>query len=391
MFYTWTKPYLHTAVPAARIEMAQYLVGASVKCQMLVKLLLTHYIDRDEKMILWANEPMTLWMTELILSILSIPFVSIHAGISNIMRVKAEREFNYNPAIAVVVCSSRSCQESMNLQRGGHIQVFMDYVSASATIQMVGRSHRIGQESEVRVYRLVVDETYDQVLQAHFNAQFRSTIASLAEVKEEEAKNILKNLSHEERRDMEKECASAIGKQSHLEWATKKVRSAYADAVIRELFGFRSDRKGRWATPFDGSSKNTMPEELLFRIAYGGMVAREAVAQWFAERNGPSGGPAAKPDYPEVQPEEEKQYVLAQEANPHAPRRILMNEPPQYSDSELANVAIEAARTIAAREITKMSGEGALGKSTLIQTEVALAILGFRLGLNRRWPLRSVM
>jgi SNF2 family DNA or RNA helicase len=82
--------------------------------------------------------------------------------------VKAERAFNEDPAVRVIILLTRSVSESANLQKGGNIQVFIDVVSYRVVAQCIGRIYRVGQEREIFVYILSVDETFDQALLSRY-------------------------------------------------------------------------------------------------------------------------------------------------------------------------------------------------------------------------------
>jgi hypothetical protein len=278
-FHTWTKLDLQTMCPSTRAELAMYLFGVSCKLQALVYLLLRHLIDRNEKVIIWANEPQTIWLCELALLVLEIGYVAIHAGVKISQRVQAELSFNHSPEVMVMVCSSRSCQESMNLQEGGHVCIIMDVIDATSETQVIGRQHRIGQKHPVLAYNIVTDESHDQVMAASYHSRYRDTILANTIITPAHAQEIYDHLSEDERLRLDAQSADDPDAGSPPDIAVRFLREAYADAVIRELRGHRTTRTGLWSTPYEFTEKNTMPEEVLYRITLGGAVAKEVAHQ----------------------------------------------------------------------------------------------------------------
>ena len=165
------------------------------------------------------------------------------------------------------------------MQKCGHEQVFVDVVSATATTQMVGRSHRIGQTHEVLVYRLNVDETYDQVQQALYQDRFRVTVATQSSIDNDHLTELARNLGEQQRIELEQEIGGYPSGQSLQLLLARPLRGPYADANMRQLFGLRSNRHTVWNRYYEPTAKNTLPEEIIFRLAYGGMVARECAEQ----------------------------------------------------------------------------------------------------------------
>lgn len=269
--------------------MAQFITGCSCKLQFLCYLMLYHWLDNNEKMIVWCNEPITLFLVELLLQIFQFKFSSIHAGIQNHARVKAEWEFNNNAEVGFLVASSRSQTESMNLQEGGHIQVFLDPLSATQSVQAAGRNHRLGQKHPVIVYRLNTDGTYDQVMQQQYQDKFRVTVSAQTKIKPEHMAQIVNNLSKSERQSLEEEASESTGYVTLAELAVKDIRGAYADACIRELFGQRTNCYGAWSEAYKPDEKNMLPEEVIYRVVQGGQLMDRVIAQ-LVKRDTPKQG-----------------------------------------------------------------------------------------------------
>lgn len=259
--------------------MALWLTAASVKAQAVVKIIQRHLIEKDEKIVIWATEPPVLMCLEILLRVLQIETVVIRAGKKNSERVQAELDFNTNPKVKCILLSVVSAQESMNLQKGGHIQINVDPISATSAIQIAGRTGRIGQLFEQIIYNLVVDESYDQYLQAVYMDRYRVMVAATTDIRDDVKKRVLDACTSTEQEELLREVKSLASTVTIEELALSRVRGAFADSVIRNLFGLRSSRGGEFWKDDDVKRKNLLPEETLFRIASGGALANEMMHQ----------------------------------------------------------------------------------------------------------------
>lgn len=335
--------------PSNRIEMVMYLTGVSSSMQMLCRLILRHYIQNREKMIIWCNEPLSQLSVELLLAILELPFACIRAGIKNSQRVKAELDYNSSTHdVGILVCSSRSAQESMNLQKGGHVQVFMDVVSATAMLQCIGRSHRIGQLAGVIVYRITVDETNHQVLQAAYQQRFRVLVAGQSVIRSDHARVLVQRLAPSERTAAEQYVGADPMTYTKEDYALNKLRGPYADAVIRELFGQRSNRGESWTNVYNPCAKNTQPEEIIYRLTLGGVVAEEC-AQQVREKNQPTQRPKDKPPPMSDAEERDPAFRPAQVPSAFAQPSMYIADPPKLLPLDAARMIVDAAKELASR------------------------------------------
>ena len=115
VFYDWTKGDPHHPLPESRAAMARYMARISSKLKALSAELLEVVVRKEQKMLVYAHWPLNLWVIELFLEILQIPFRSIRAGVKTSDRMEAQYEYNHNPSMKVLVCSTRSASESLNL------------------------------------------------------------------------------------------------------------------------------------------------------------------------------------------------------------------------------------------------------------------------------------
>ncbi|KAK5742329.1 hypothetical protein LTR17_003341 [Elasticomyces elasticus] len=275
LLFKHTKESLQMLPCTDRISMAFYICRPSAKSCFMVRELLEVVVRGGEKMIIWAHWPDTLMLCELICTILQINFLSIRSGKSLMKRAEAETAYNENVEMKVLICGSRSAAESLNLQFGGWRQLVMDLVPIPTLMQMVGRGFRFGQKHEQIIKVLVVDETYDQHIQAVNLTNYRGLVAATAHPNFDRDTASLVDRAFDQRQ-MEK----SNNPEQYRAYLMSKARTAHLDALIRSLLGLRSDRHD-WLETKDKSprSKNMLPVERLFRLAGGGDVAQSMVKQ----------------------------------------------------------------------------------------------------------------
>jgi hypothetical protein len=252
-----------------------WLVGSSPKLQWLCKYIKEVVLDLDEKVVIYADWPLTVFLVELIIVTMGIKGGSIRAGLKRAARLQNEYDYNHDPEFKVLICSSRSAAESLNLQRGGHRMVVMDVVSANTLIQIIGRLCRIGQKHVQDISVLTVDETYDQVLIYECQKVFRLQVAATAEVPDDAAHKFLRNLDQQQETEMKEATKTSTITDAQFLWAKQQLREPYVDYLTRGQFGFRSNKTAAWGAN-DLEKKSLEPEEFLFRMAFGGVVAQQA-------------------------------------------------------------------------------------------------------------------
>lgn len=94
--------------------------------------------------------------------------IDIRAAHTFVEKDHAVQRFNNSKnSVRVLIFFTRITSASVNLQKNCRIFLFID-VSGSANIvlQSIGRLYRIGQKRECRVFLVILDEFYDQVMQA---------------------------------------------------------------------------------------------------------------------------------------------------------------------------------------------------------------------------------
>ncbi|KAK1814607.1 hypothetical protein LTR12_010993 [Friedmanniomyces endolithicus] len=364
VLFRHTRDMIGVLPPTDRIGMAVYICAPSVKCSFMVRELLAIVVRKGQKMIVWAHWPGTLWLCELICSILQIRYMSIRAGVPSAKRAQAETAFNGNPDMMVLICSSRSAAESLNLQYGGWHQLVIDLVAIPTLMQMVGRSFRYGQLYEQIIKVLMVDETYDQQIQAINMSHYRGLVAATAHPDFEHDVTAVFDgfgselLAQSQQRD----------ETGELVRLKAKTRSAYLDGLIRSLLGLRSERH-TWKETLgmDVTAKNMLPSERMFRLATGGDVARLMVKQIdeTAERAREDRVSAAAdtPRMSAVHPARVTTFANTLCLRPEIPLHV--------SDERIASELLKATEALVSDEIFRLHGIGTLDALAEAQDWVA--------------------
>lgn len=188
----------------------------------------------------FAVWPATLTLVELYLTVIGIPFYSIRAAYSQPQRQNAILKFN-DPSdpVKILLCSSRSAATSFNAQRSCADMIILEIPWNLSTVdQMVGRLWRVGQDKEVKVHILVVDFTYNQVIQARATRKVIAQLASQAEASDRKAEGNAAPVGPTIKDEMTNRCIS----------------------YYMRIYGFRSPRH-EWNNHLDLSAKDNLLTE----------------------------------------------------------------------------------------------------------------------------------
>lgn len=242
---------------ADRASMAWYISSCSAKMQYLAKILKKVCIDQDQKVIIYVDWPLNLWLLNMWLSVLCINSVTVCAGQSQLERKAAIDAFNDQPDILAMVASSRAAATSINLQRNCAAIIVVDIVNPNTLLQIIGRVSRIGQTKRPKIWVLTVLETYDQVLQAKNARKMIAQISATAriQVTEEERAALLADPQVNE----------AIREMNNPQLDVNKllnnrVKQDKVKALYREWFGLRTDRE-KWGDAANLHKKDYLPGE----------------------------------------------------------------------------------------------------------------------------------
>ena len=378
VYYNWTTSTFDLNAPRTRKAMADYLVRSSVKLQALCDELVQVVVREDRKMLIFADWPLNLWVIELLLHVLQIAFRSIRAGVSPSDRLAAEHAYNYDPNLKVLLLSSRSGAESLNLQRGGWHTVVVDVVAINTLLQIIGRAFRVGQLHPQQIKVLTVDESHDQYLLHKYISNYIAQVAATAWLPVSD--EALAAISEE---TMQRHPGGGPEAADYRQFLRQSLRQEYVAGLTQCIFGIRSKRTGEaWADLEDPKAKNMIPEERLFRLASGGDVAEEMLDQLKQRRNRADAGGEVASASPKTKPT----YRL----NPFASlplSRPMFNEP--SPDAELIDAMAEAAREMAASPALRIGGISAADCLRSVKTQAMSPSPHIEAAIERLAELRS--
>jgi SNF2 family DNA or RNA helicase len=115
----------------SRQGMAKHFSTLSAKIQFMIKKVQEVVVDQSEKLIIFSDWPLNIFVMNLVLRLLEFKVESIRSGVSPAQRKQTLTAFNSrnNKGIEILLCSSRSASESINLQKGAHNILIMDVVN----------------------------------------------------------------------------------------------------------------------------------------------------------------------------------------------------------------------------------------------------------------------
>lgn len=159
--------------------MADYPCLYNPEFKMLAKIILKVVLNQGNKLLVFADWIAEIHLYSMALDLLNIKVANIRAGMTANQRKEVIKRFNdpLDKSIQILVCSSRSAAESINLQKGCADIVVFDMVSYNTLVQIAGRVHRLTQTRNQRVWILTLDRTYDQVFTASYT---RNMVAQMA-------------------------------------------------------------------------------------------------------------------------------------------------------------------------------------------------------------------
>lgn len=345
------RPSPNAPEPNDRVQALQWLVALSSKLKVLCEHILTFVLGAGEKLIVYADWPMTILLVELVVTLLQIPIVSIRAGVSNQARLDAEIAFNNDPNVMVLVCSSRSAAQSLNLQQGGHRMIILDWVPINTILQCVGRQFRIGQRHPQFITVVTLDGTIDQKAQAHSHALFRQQVAATMDLEAVIRPEDRQNIPEEARTHGETEAQATTG-DGMPDNVRSALHEATADAIVCQLLGTRSSRRGDWNHYRRPELKNLIPEETMFRLMSGGYAQklmmqelRQSRAEKGEEKEEPSPARRLHPDQKPPKSTAERNA----KPNPYAPgmkHRPTENEIAPFTEADVVQEIYQAATTM---------------------------------------------
>lgn len=145
-----------------RILYNQLLVESSGKFLLLSKLLPKLYEEKHQVLI-FSQFISTLNLLEDLLALLGYTFDRLDGGVRGDLRQQRIDKFNSGKVFAFLL-STKAGGLGLNLTAADTVIIFDNDWNPQNDVQAEARAHRIGQQKEVHVYRLVTKGTYEQEL-----------------------------------------------------------------------------------------------------------------------------------------------------------------------------------------------------------------------------------
>lgn len=161
----------------------QYLLADCLRLRFLFHLLYQEgalELSRDAtRFLIFTNWPMTCWLVEMFLSGLGVDFVVINASMTAEHRSAMVEKFNDPDSTVRVLLTTFSCGSlGLNLHSQCSRVVLLETpLNHNATIQTLGRVHRLGQTRQQRAWILFQDHTIQRYVE--YNAT-KKMLAQLA-------------------------------------------------------------------------------------------------------------------------------------------------------------------------------------------------------------------
>lgn len=178
LYYANTALDLSVPMPSTPLLQGSYLAMDTPKLRILLKILhdedifdTTTAVAARSRIIIVAHWPLILWVTEMFLNSLSIPFVTIRPSMSAKDRRKAITCFTTSSpkrACQVLLTNFNCGAKTMNLHtRCSRMVVMEPPLSMKRLFHAIGGIHRVGQKERQKVWILYQDQTFSRWMEAN--------------------------------------------------------------------------------------------------------------------------------------------------------------------------------------------------------------------------------
>lgn len=241
--------------------MLLFMCKASVKLSALAKFLDHLVLSRKEKVLVYVDWPLELWQVRLFCDIAQIPSVMLMAGQTPAERSEAVHAFNEDSTVMLCIASSRAAATSYNMHRACHHALFLDPISIQTQLQCIGRLVRLGQTHQVRIWRVIVNFTFDQVIEEKALAKYIPAVAGMGvwELTDKQYDDYMDD-------DLRREGVVKDHQETKLSMhkiVERKYRPKKAAIAARELLGMNYRQlDGTWRYPVNEPDEEGNPANL---------------------------------------------------------------------------------------------------------------------------------
>ena len=150
-----------------RIIMTLYINNTFSKFQWLTETLHDLCIVRNEKIIIFLNWSIILWNVVMYVVNLNINIIDIRFQHSQIERKIAVNRFNSKKDfVRILIIFIKITSTSVNLQFDCHHVIFLNiFFNVNTVLQIIDRIYRLSQFKSSQIFMIILNQTYDQILQ----------------------------------------------------------------------------------------------------------------------------------------------------------------------------------------------------------------------------------
>jgi chromodomain-helicase-DNA-binding protein 7 len=142
-------------------EYYQKVLDASGKLILLDKFI-QKFRQEKSKMLVFSQFKKMLDIIQIYLNNANVPFEMLTGSVKNQDRVMAIQRFNDDPNFGIFLLTTRAGGLGINLTSAKVVIIFDNDWNPQNDLQAIARAHRIGQTHEVKVYRFITKDTYEE-------------------------------------------------------------------------------------------------------------------------------------------------------------------------------------------------------------------------------------
>ena len=167
-----------------RIIMTLYINNIFSKFQWLTEMLHDLCIFRNEKIIIFLNWSIILRNVIMYVVNLDINIIDIRFQHSQVERKIAVNRFNFKKDfVRILIIFIKITSTSVNLQFDCHYVIFLNILfNANIVLQIIDRIYRLNQFKSSQIFMIILNQTYDQILQNRATNKIINFIADQSQI-----------------------------------------------------------------------------------------------------------------------------------------------------------------------------------------------------------------